>query len=286
MLHEGLQEMHHRLEHAAERTLAKIIGSKKTLKPLYLQPDRAIFLASDPEIILKVYVEGHMLQREHAMMRQAQARGIPVPEFLMLDVAEISVLAMRYIVGKPLSSKDIGAAREAGMYIEQFHGMATSPRFSGGQNHWHEFIAWWSNLEIANIEELGIFTDNEITQMTHTFDAMRPTLIERPIRLLHGDLQAGHILVDPQTQRVVAFLDFADAQPGDPLLDIAVLSLWDVALADRVLLGYTSIENDELAKQLLSQYRLLRHISEVPWLVRRGFTEKAERNIQAIREQL
>ena len=115
---------------------------------------------------------------------------------------------------------------------------------------------------------------------------MQPILIERPIVFLHGDLQTEHILIDPHTQRVVAILDFADTQPGDPLMDIAVLSLWDVQLADRVLAGYTSIENNEGTKQLLWLYRLLRHLGEIPWLLDRGFKEHVERNIQSLTQQL
>jgi hypothetical protein len=45
------------LELAAKRTLTYITGSEDSLKPLYLQPDRALFLAENLRIILKVYKE-------------------------------------------------------------------------------------------------------------------------------------------------------------------------------------------------------------------------------------
>jgi hypothetical protein len=41
------------LELAAKRTLTHITGSEDSLKPLYLQPDRALFLAENLRIILK-----------------------------------------------------------------------------------------------------------------------------------------------------------------------------------------------------------------------------------------
>jgi len=44
------------LEVAAKRMLTHIAGSEDTLKPLYLQPDRALFLAENPGIIFKVYM--------------------------------------------------------------------------------------------------------------------------------------------------------------------------------------------------------------------------------------
>jgi aminoglycoside phosphotransferase (APT) family kinase protein len=101
--------------------------------------------------------------------------------------------------------------------------------------------------------------------------------------LLHGDLQTAHILVDPQTEHVLAFLDFADAQAGDPLLDIAVVTLWDHGLTDFLLEGYSGIVGNEETQQLLSLYRLLRHLAEIPWLLERGFKALAERNITALR---
>ncbi len=105
-----------------------------------------------------------------------------------------------------------------------------------------------------------------------------------PLRKL--SLQTAHILVDPQTEHVLAFLDFADAQAGDPLLDIAVVTLWDHGLTDFLLEGYSGIAGNEETQQLLSLYRLLRHLAEIPWLLERGFKALAERNITALQASL
>ncbi len=77
-------------------------------------------------------------------------------------------------------------------------------------------------------------------------------------------VQPAHILADLHTEHVLAFLDFADAQPGDPPLDIAVATLWDQELADLLLEGYCGIENNAETQQILSLYRLLRHLGEIP----------------------
>jgi aminoglycoside phosphotransferase (APT) family kinase protein len=276
--------MENLLELAANKTLAKITDSEEMLKPLYLQPDRAIFLAANSGIILKVYVEGKTLEKEYATAQEAQTRGVPVPEMLLLDASQPAVLAMRQVIGRPLSSHDEAAGREAGRYIERFHGIETAPPFSGGQMRWDEFILWWATLEIGRVEKLGVFTASEMARLEQTFNNKNKlVLVDRPIVLLHGDLQAEHILINPETQKVVAFLDFADAQPGDPLLDIAIVSLWDTSLADILLEGYTGIENGEQTKELLWYYRLLRLIGEVPWLLNRGFEEYAEKDIKAIK---
>ena len=126
----------------------------------------------------------------------------------------------------------------------------------------------------------------QLIELQEIFDRLKSLLAQRPVVLLHGDLQTDHILVDAQTEKVLAFLDFADAQPGDPLLDIAVLTLWDKGLTDLFLEGYIGIENNEETRQLLSLYRLLRHLAEIPWLLERGFKEYAERDIIAVRDSL
>jgi len=69
-------------------------------------------------------------------------------------------------------------------------------------------------------------------------------------------------------------------------LDIAVLTLWDYELTDFLIEGYGTIVLNGDTQQLLSFYRLLRHLAEIPWLLERGFKELAERNILALKDSL
>ncbi len=271
---------------AAKRTLAHITWSEESLKPLYLQPDRALFLAEKLGIVLKVYMAGKTLQREYAIAQKAESIGVPIPKIIGFEAGQPAVLAMKQIIGHPLSSRNTFAAKEAGRYLQRFHDIGAHPPFSGGQQHWDAFISWWANHEIEKVKRLDVLDHLQIVELQEHFDNLQPLLVQRPIVLLHGDLQAEHILVDSQTEKVLAFLDFADAQPGDPLMDIAVVTLWDHGLADLLLDGYSSIENNEETRQLLSLYRLLRHLAEIPWLLERGFKESAERDIIAVQDSL
>lgn len=47
-----------------------------------------------------------------------------------------------------------------------------------------------------------------------------------PPRLLHGDLSAEHLLLDPRTGRVSGLIDWADACLGDPAYDLKFLWAW------------------------------------------------------------
>lgn len=270
------------LEAAAQHCLARLSDAGVPLRALYRQPDRAIYLAEASCIVLKVYVDAAALRREWAVAQRARAAALPVPELLAFAPGPPAVIAMRHVAGRPLTSGQSDAAREAGALLARFHRLGARPPFATGRATWEEHIAAWAERELARLDRLGILRDEQIAALRQSFADQRDRLAARPIALLHGDLQPAHIIVDRRGERVVALLDFADAQPGDPLLDIAVLTLRDGALIGPVLAGYGQIADDAATRALLATYRLLRHLAEVPWLLERGFTALAARNIAAI----
>lgn len=270
------------LADAARHGLARYTTAEEPLRPLYLQLDRAVFLAAGAQIVLKVYADGALLRREWAMARQARALGIPTPDLLGFEDGPPAIFAMRQVVGEPLSSRRPLAAREAGALLARFHGLGAAAPFAGGYARWDSHILAWADRELASVRRLAALTERAVATLRDRFVRLEPRLAGRPITLLHGDLQPDHVLVAAGGEGVAAFLDFADAQPGDPLFDIAVLSLWDHRIADFVLAGYDTIDNDAATGALLADYRLLRLVSEIPWLLERGFDALAARNIAAL----
>ena len=274
------------LELAARAYLRRLAGTDEVLRALYLQPDRAVYLAEQARIVLKVYADGTMLARERAVARRAYAAGIPVAAILGFAGGPPAVLAMRQVIGRPLTPETRIAALDAGSQIARFHRLDARPPFADGHRHWDAFVLARADRELAALRQLGVLAEEEVADLRGRFDRLRPRLVARPIALLHGDLQADHIIVDPEGERVIAFLDFADAQPGDPLLDIAILTLWEKRLTEPILEGYGGIDDDAETRQLLAHYRLLRLLGEVPWLLARGFADQAGRSLAAIREAL
>jgi aminoglycoside phosphotransferase (APT) family kinase protein len=274
------------LKLAALGCLARLTGEEEELQALYLQPDRAVYLAECAGIVLKVYADDVLLSREWRAARMARAAGVPTPELLAFVAGPPAVIAMRRVVGQPLSSAYPEAAREAGRVLGWLHGIGARPPFSTGETTWDGQIMAWAGRELASLGRLGVFDGDAIGALLGRFARLRAELASRPIVQLHGDLQPEHVLVDVRGERVVALLDFADAQPGDPLLDIAVLTLWDEALAGPILAGYRGIADDAATRALLAEYRLLRHLSEIPWLLERGYGEYATRNVAAVRRAL
>jgi aminoglycoside phosphotransferase (APT) family kinase protein len=275
-----------KLELAAKTSITKYVGKPEALTPLYVQPDRAIFLAASSQIVLKVYADKTALQKEIKVAREAQAVGVPTPEIIGFDIDELAVITMKQVIGTPLSTANKNAIQEAGNYLRKFHRIGAKPPFSGGQSKWDEFILWWSFKEIDALYDLSVCDEKERDELKDRFSRLKLILEARPIVLLHGDLQTDHILVDPKVDKVLAFIDFADAQPGDPLLDIAVLTLWNHDLTPLLLEGYGSMEDSKQTQAMISHYRLLRHIAEIPWLYQRGYKELANQNILRVKEAM
>jgi aminoglycoside phosphotransferase (APT) family kinase protein len=72
---------------------------------------------------------------------------------------------------------------------------------------------------------------------------------------------------------IVAVIDFGDACTGDPVWDLAVLTLDDPGRLDDVLTGYAP--DPHLARRisaLAGPYRLLRRLGEANWLADHGFS--------------
>jgi aminoglycoside phosphotransferase (APT) family kinase protein len=79
-----------------------------------------------------------------------------------------------------------------------------------------------------------------------------------PLRLVHNDLAAEHVLLDPQSHRVRAILDWADAAIGDPAIDFAGLWAWRGERFARRALAHYALPWDEafLARCRLTAWAL------------------------------
>src|SRR5215213_5553137 len=99
------------LESAAKKSLLKYAGEEESLTALYVQPDRAVFLAPASQMILKIYRQGILLRKEYEAAAKAKAVGVPVPEMIGLDMHEFAVLIMRQVPGVPLRAQNTNAAR-------------------------------------------------------------------------------------------------------------------------------------------------------------------------------
>lgn len=278
---QGLSHRHD-LARAARRWLGPSGAGDEPLQPLYLQPDRAVYLAPRAGVVVKVYAEADLLERDWRTTQLARSVGVPTADILGFDPGPPAVLALRRVVGQPLAVQQTAAARDAGAALARLHRLPVQPPFGAGHTRWDDHILGWAEEEFAGLSRRALIGGDRIARLRRYFAACGPELASRPIALLHGDLQTDHLLVDQRGERVLAFLDFADAQPGDPLWDVAVLTLRDSGLVGPVLAGYQGIPDDAATAALLELYRLLRHLGAISWFLDRGFDTLAREAIAAV----
>lgn len=115
--------------------------------------------------------------------------------------------------------------------------------------------------------EEGVFTAVEANWLTRWFDMLAPAAMA-PVtdRLLHGDVQATNVMVDPGSLEYLALIDWGSTGWGDPAHDFAGFPLRAVPW---VLEGHREIapvDGDETVEARI----LWRHLHLSLWLLRRG----------------
>ena len=129
---------------------------------------------------------------------------------------------------------------------------------------------------------MGLVPDAERAVLASHLERLVGRIGGRPQARIHGDLQPEHVLVDPRTGTVVAFLDFADSCFADPLFEVACLSMLDRALEEPFLRGL-GIAAD---RALLDGYRCLRLLMAATWLVEHDHPAHAATMMGALRETI
>jgi aminoglycoside phosphotransferase (APT) family kinase protein len=86
---------------------------------------------------------------------------------------------------------------------------------------------------------------------------------------IHGDLQLTHVFVDGD--EVTGVIDWSEAGPGDPMSDLATLTLGHEERLDELLAGYGAGANLDVIRAWWS----LRSLVASRWLIEHGFDPDA-----------
>ncbi|MCK9793782.1 phosphotransferase [Isoptericola sp. 4D.3] len=86
---------------------------------------------------------------------------------------------------------------------------------------------------------------------------------------VHGDLQITHVFVEGDT--VTGVIDWSEAGPGDPMFDLAILTLGHEERLDDLLAGYGPGADREVIRAWWS----LRSLVASRWLIEHGFDPDA-----------
>jgi aminoglycoside phosphotransferase (APT) family kinase protein len=249
----------------------RLLGQDASLvTSIFVWPERQTHVveAAGERYVVKLDDDHGRLAHEAEGQRIAAALGVPVAE---LVAEEPGTLVMRFVPGVAVADHGTAAAAHAtGRLLRVLHDRGPVTVDDDGHGRWSDAVVAWLEPELRWCLDAG-FVDASTEQAVATaLDEARPELdAHRPV-WCHGDFQAAHVLVDPATDTVRAFLDFADHHTAEPGWDISVFTIYDEGLLAPLLDGYGA--NDALRAALdrtLPLYRALRLLGSVRWLAER-----------------
>lgn len=252
--------------------------------------ERSVFDATvdGRDAVVKVDAVAGRSAGEAEALRTARRRGVPVPELIHQITGRAgrddpenhpSVLVIARIDGTPLTAHGSCAVwREAGFVLRRIHSIPPGPRFAAGSQSFRERMEAWHENEIRRSRDNGLLPPAQLHAVHSLLSPVWENMIEEPPCFVHGDVQAEHLLVGPD-RRIAAVLDFGDVHIGDPVLDLAVLTLWHPGQVDSVLSGYRPARvTRERIKTLIVPFRIIRHLAAANWMFDQGLDPSAHLN--------
>ncbi|MEU8816699.1 aminoglycoside phosphotransferase family protein [Actinoplanes sp. NPDC048796] len=203
----------------------------------------------------------------HAAIEVRAMAMVPVPTPAVLW-HEPPVLAIAAVPGKALgvlgepSAASPAAWAATGAAIRRLHD-APLPPWPGEKL---EDVAAELDSECAWLLANGVLPPEVITRNREIAEAaLRPW---RPA-FIHGDFQITHVFVDGD--EVTGVIDWSEAAPGDPMSDLATLTLGHEERLDDLLAGYGPGADRDVIRAWWS----LRSLVASRWLIEHGFDPDA-----------
>ena len=210
------------------------------------------------DVFLKVDADQARVDVEVAAMAMAP---IPTPEILWRKPPVLALAARPGTalgrLGQP-STAPAAAWAAAGAAVRLLHDAPLPPwpsrRLGESASHLDRDCVW---LVTNGVLHADLVTHNR--QVAGA--ALKPWT---PV-FTHGDLQVSHVFVDDV--EITGVLDWSEAGPGDPLYDLAILTLGHEEHLGDVVAGYgTDVDTD-----VIRGWWSMRCLLAIRWLVEHGF---------------
>lgn len=241
------------------------------LEVLSAHHERAVVAVDD--VVLKIDSDAASIAVEVAAMELAV--GIPTPE---VRWCRPPVLALSRLSGHPLGrpgeplTTSAAAWQAAGRVVRELHSLPLPPWPGWREPDFAAYLegcaAWLHDRAIVERDVLD-----------RALRVARVALRPFPLVFTHGDCQPAHVFV--VDDGVVGLIDWSDACQGDPLYDLAVLTVGFEERLDDVLVGYGSLDAD---RDVIRGWWSFRRTASVRWMIEHGFDPAGDiASLRAIR---
>jgi aminoglycoside phosphotransferase (APT) family kinase protein len=215
------------------------------------------------DVFLKVDTDQARTDVEVAAIAMAP---VPTPEILwrtppVLALAALPGTALGRLGEAPTASSAAWAA--AGAAARTLHDAPLPPWPGRSLDEFASQLAGECEWLVAN----DVLPTDVVTRNRRLAEAaLRPST---PV-FIHGDLQVAHVFVDGD--EVTGIVDWTEASQGDPLFDLATLTLGHEEHLDDVIAGYGT----DVDREVIRAWWSLRCLLAIRWLAEHGFGEPEE----------
>jgi aminoglycoside phosphotransferase (APT) family kinase protein len=242
--------------------------------------DFVVRLADETSLVVKIGLRDEIAAEAWAC-RRLVALGVPVPNVVALALDDgpsgQPALILTFVRGGP--TDDPSVTLQAGRWFRSVHAERVSgwgPLVVTGAGARGQYDSWSDALlaDLSGIDELigGGILDPELALSVRRCILTDDLLDYRgPGVLLHNDLKAAHLFgaADGPTPRLTAVIDWGDARAGDPLADVARLSMSGSATTEAFLAGYGRRLTPDLLDRL-TRYRIVWNVRALCYEYRAG----------------
>jgi aminoglycoside phosphotransferase (APT) family kinase protein len=273
------------VEHAAA-TVTTAVGQTTTqidqVHGSVANQDFIATLADGRKLVLKFGPE-HEILAEAWACRRLRSLDVPVPQVIVLDLGGADLgypyLILSFVDGCP--SEHPAVVGEAGAWLRQVHGIELSGwgplvvepdtgAARGRYQSWREAV----RAELSGLRDLvaaGILAPDLAAAASALVEVQELLGYSGPGVLLHNDLKPEHIfgLDDGRTVGLTAIIDWGDARVGDPVADLARLSMAGSDVTAAFLDGYGIAVDTDLHDRF-ARYRLCWNVGALSYEYRAG----------------
>ena len=244
------------------------------IEPLVVWPDHGTYLITDggQRFVLKADDDHETVAREAVGLRRAAGAGVRVPELIAVGEA---AFVITWVDGVTLNDHSTpGAWHDTGSQIRKAHDLGGTPPFGTGfggfepeQPTWRAFFEAFTERMLRDCERDLDFPAGPAARIRDAVRDAAPLLEAPHLAWCHGDFQPDHVLIDPATDRVAAFIDWADQGSGDVSWDVTVLTIDDDSHLRAFLDGYDARDDLRAAlARLRPLYSVVRLLGSASWL--------------------
>jgi aminoglycoside phosphotransferase (APT) family kinase protein len=227
--------------------------------------ERAVVRVGD--VFVKVDTVPDRVRREVTALRSLES--VPLPALLWERRGTPHLLAVSEVPGRPLaelgapSDRSPAAWAAAGAMARILHEQPVPTGLDGPSRYLlgdvDELERWLVGRGLA---EEGVLAHHA----TRARAALAVAGGGGGETLVHGDLQAAHVFVAGD-ESVSGVIDWGDAGLGDPLYDLAVLTVGHREQLDHVVAGY----GRDVDRTRIEGYWSWRRLGSVRWMIEHGF---------------